>query len=397
MNILILSHMYPSTFNNIAGIFVHKQVKELVSLGCNVKVISPIPWAGFPLNRISKKWNKYSRVPLKDKIDGIEVYYPRYIEFPKGYSFHKSGQRMYKGVKELAYELHKKFKFDIIHSNVALPDGYCGMLLSKNFNIPHVITIHGQDFQNTISKSEVLRNRVFEVLNSGDQIITVSNKLKNIVKDYSIYKKIQVINNGVDINEIIENEHVPSMEFPNIDILSVSNLIKTKGIDINIKAMSKLVKKYPNLNYYIIGDGVERLNLNKLVEKYNLQENVFFLGKVEHEKVMKYMKHCKIFSLPSWKEGFGVVYVEAMVQGIPVIGIKGEGIEDVIQHGKNGFLVEANNVENLVDIIDNLLTNKDISDDIGKNAKKTIIEGFTWKHNAQKTFKLYESVINKKI
>ena len=196
MNILILSHMYPSTFNNIAGIFVHKQVKELVSLGCNVKVISPIPWAGFPLNRISKKWNKYSRVPLKDKIDGIEVYYPRYIEFPKGYSFHKSGQRMYKGVKELAYELHKKFKFDIIHSNVALPDGYCGMLLSKNFNIPHVITIHGQDFQNTISKSEVLRNRVFEVLNSGDQIITVSNKLKNIVKDYSIYKKIQVINNG---------------------------------------------------------------------------------------------------------------------------------------------------------------------------------------------------------
>lgn len=118
---------------------------------------------------------------------------------------------------------------------------------------------------------------------------------------------------------------------------------------------------------------------------------------MEHEKVMKYMKHCKIFSLPSWKEGFGVVYVEAMVQGIPVIGIKGEGIEDVIQHGKNGFLVEANNVENLVDIIDNLLTNKDISDDIGKNAKKTIIEGFTWKHNAQKTFKLYESVINKKI
>ncbi|WP_125152922.1 glycosyltransferase [Clostridium rectalis] len=397
MNVLILSHMYPSTYNSISGVFVHKQVKELVSLGCNVKVVSPVPWAGFPLNKINNKWYKYSKIPSKDIIDGIEVYYPRYLEFPKGYSFSKSGERMYKGVKNLVFQLHEKFDFNIIHSHVALPDGYCSMLLNKRLNIPHFITVHGQDFQNTINKNEASKDAVFKALKSTDEIITVSTKLKNIVKEYPFYEKISVINNGVDVNELIAEKTVSEKDFPDIDILSVSNLINTKGIDINIKAVYKLVKKYPNLKYHIIGDGVERINLSKLVEDYGLKKNVFFLGKLEHKLAMEYMSKCKIFSLPSWKEGFGVVYVEAMVQGKPVIGVKGEGIEDVIKHGENGFLVEPKNVEDLVCVIDNLLKNKHIADDIGKNAKKTVIEGFTWNHNAQNTLKLYKHIINKKI
>ncbi len=56
MNILIISHMYPSTFNSMSGVFIHKQIKELVSLGCKVTVVSPIPWSGFPINIINSKW-----------------------------------------------------------------------------------------------------------------------------------------------------------------------------------------------------------------------------------------------------------------------------------------------------------------------------------------------------
>lgn len=395
MNILIISHMYPSTFNSMSGVFIHKQIKELVSLGCKVTVVSPIPWSGFPINIINSKWKKYSQIPFEYKLDNIEVYYPRYFEFPKGYFFKNSGKRMYIGIKNTIYKLNNKYKFDLIHSHVALPDGYCGMLINNNLKIPHIVTIHGQDFQYTINKNDKLKETVFEVLKNVDKIIVVSSKLKRIVQNTEFYNKLHIINNGIDINDNVK-EGIAISDIPDdIDILSVSNLIKTKGIDLNIKAVKKLSKKYPYLKYYIIGDGPERLNLECMVKQYGLVDNVIFLGKLEHHNVIKYMNKCKIFSLPSWQEGFGVVYVEAMLQGKPVIGVKGEGIEDVIIHNENGFLIKPKDVEDIVKIIDLLMENQNIINFIGENAKKTVIENFTWENSAKKIVKLYKEILNK--
>ena len=82
---------------------------------------------------------------------------------------------------------------------MALPDGFAAMVINEEFNLPHVTTIHGQDFQQTIYRSEDCKNNLFKVLNKCDAIITVSNKLKNIVSKEEFYDKIQVIHNGVDI------------------------------------------------------------------------------------------------------------------------------------------------------------------------------------------------------
>lgn len=394
MNVLVISHMYPSSFNNMSGIFVYKQVKELKKLGCNVVVISPIPLAPFPLNLLSNKWNKYSKVPLKQEKNGIEVYYPRYLEFPRKLFNSTSGNRMYRGIKKLAIQLNNKYKFDILHSHVALPDGYASMILNSKLKIPHIVTIHGQDFQHTIKKSEKLKQRVFEVLQKADAVITVSNKLKNVVKDEKFVDKIYVINNGVDIEDCIyEDDNNTIMDENYINVLSVSNLVKTKGIDYNIIAVSKLIKYYPNIRYYIIGDGIEKSYLKDLVKKLKLEGNIFFKGKLPHKEVMKYMKKCDIFSLPSYEEGFGVVYVECMLQGKPVIGIKGQGIDDVIINYKNGILVNPKDIDDLQKAIKFLIDNKQEAYKIGQNAKKTVINGFTWQINAEKTKKLYEKYV----
>lgn len=82
------------------------------------------------------------------------------------------------------------------------------------------------------------------------------------------------------------------------------------------------------------------------------------------------MKQYDIFSLPSYKEGFGMVYIEAMSKGVPVIGVKGEGIEDAIKSGVNGFLVERKNVDELVKTIDFLIKNPKKRMNIGKCAIK---------------------------
>lgn len=392
MKVLIISHMYPSTFNSMSGIFVHQQAEALMKQGCEVKVISPVPLAPFPINKLSDKWRAYSEVPSQTIMDSIEVYYPKYVEFPKGILFHRSGELMALGIKNIVEETYKDFKFDIIHSNVALPDGYSAMKVNEKYGVPHVVTIHGQDFQNTLNKNEKCRKSLFQVLDKVDKIIAVSSKLKELVKDEEFYPKIEVINNGID-KMYLYNQEKKEEKNRVIKILSVSNLIKTKGIDINIKAIAKIIEKYPSIEYEIIGEGSKKEELINLVNNLGLEKNVKFLGKLQHHMVMKHMNSCDIFSLPSYSEGFGVVYVEAMSQGKPVIGVKGEGIEDAIIHEHNGFLVQREDVEDLTKTLDFLINNEEKRIEIGKRGRETVEENFTWDLNAKKVISIYNSLI----
>lgn len=390
-NVLVISHMYPSTANSVLGIFVHKQVQKLISEGCKVKVICPVPYVP-KFFKISSKFKNYIEIPDTAVLDGVEIFYPRYIEFPKGLFLQYSGYFMYLGIKKLIKKIYKDFKFDVIHAHTAIPVGFAAMLLSNSYKTPFVVTIHGQDFQYTINKNHMCRKNVMRVLKNSNKVITVSNKLKNIIKTKDISEKIVVINNGINPEEYVNNQE---SQFNKEEvILSVSSLIKTKGIDLNIKAMSILLKRYPNIKYYIIGDGEESKNLKKMVHDLGLTENVFFLGKLPHGEVIKYMSKCNIFSLPSWQEGFGIVYIEAMTNGVPVIGVKGQGIEDVIVHDENGFLIEPHNIEHLVKTIEYILTNKEKASIIGEEGKRSVLNEYTWLRNAQKTINIYKEITN---
>ncbi|HHY28301.1 MAG TPA: glycosyltransferase family 4 protein [Desulfitobacterium dehalogenans] len=398
MKILVLSHMYPSTQNPTYGIFVHEQVKALVAGGCEVKVISPVPYAPWPLPILKKKWQAYASIPSKDRVDGIEVFYPRYIEFPRSYLLEHSGYFMYLGLRDLVKTIYKDFRFDLVHAHVALPDGHAAYCLKKEIPVPTVVTIHGQDFQSTLHRGKPSRKRLEEVLLGTDRVITVSTKLKNLVKDEPYYPKAQVINNGIHLAEIIKAGVRPfgahdSGVRDKLTILSVSNLKKTKGIDLNLQALASLVKTYPNLTYRIVGGGEEGQNLEALAENLHLGSNVLFLGKLPHQEALQEMAQADIFCLPSWQEGFGVVYIEAMASGIPVIGVKGEGIEDVIQHGTNGLLVRPHEVSDLVEALDSLLKSPDYAQKLALAGRATVLAGFTWEHNAARTLDLYRGLL----
>lgn len=402
MKILVISHMYPSSQNQAYGIFIHKQVKALAEQGCEVKVISPVPFAPWPLTAMRKKWQSYASIPDKDHIEGIEIYYPRYPEFPRSFLLEHSGYFMYLGIHSLIKRLSGKFKFDLIHAHVALPDGHSAFLIKKEYQVPLVVTIHGQDFQSTIHKGRKSRARLVEVLGGTDRIITVSTKLKNIVKDQPFASKIEVINNGIDLEDckIDHGQRTgpgsgETFDFSKKKLISVSNLKKTKGIDLNIKAVSSLIKKYPDLMYYIVGEGEERQNLENLVESLKLSEQVIFLGRLTHPEAMSWMAAGDIFCLPSWQEGFGVVYIEAMAQGVPVIGVLGEGIEDVIHHGENGLLVRPQKVEDIVEALDSLLSNSQYAKTLAGAGQDTVLNGLTWFHNAGRTCDLYKTLLVK--
>ena len=395
MKVLIISHMYPSTFSEVGGIFVHQQAKELQRQGCEVRVISPMPWTPFPIKHFSRKWRMYSEVPAKMIWDGIEVYYPRYLEFPRSLFFDSSGKRMYSGIRKLVDELYKDFKFDIIHAHVALPDGFAAMMLKKRYNKPLLVTVHGQDLQVTLYRNTACKKALTKVFQQADRIVMVSTKLKKMAEEnLGFPEKFVVISNGIDTEEIASGENILASRYADYKvILSVSHLIASKGLDLNIKAISQLAGKYSNLKYVVIGDGPEMYSLRRLTRDLNLDRQVEFLGELPHEKVMEYMAVADIFSLPSWQEGFGVVYLEAMAHSKPVIACQGEGIEDVIENNKTGLLVESKDVQSLAKAIEFLLDNPQRAREIGQRAKKLVLENFTWAHNARRNVEVYEELL----
>lgn len=395
MKVLVISHMYPSSFNEVGGIFVHKQVKALVNAGLEIRVVSPIPWAPWPVKHLKRKWRAISKVPEKALLDGILIYYPRYLEFPRAWFFASSGWRMYKGIKRLVKTLRREFPFDLIHAHVALPDGYAGALLAQDFRKPLVITIHGQDLQHTVYRGANCKKKLGYALQNAAKVIVVSKKLYRLaVKHFDVTNKLAVIPNGVDFQEIAQAETNRKEKNNNVILLSVSNLVLTKGIEFNISAIRQLKDKYPNLQYWVVGSGPEERKLQALVARLGLEERVKFLGRQPHSNALRYMANCDVFSLPSWDEGFGIVYIEAMALGKPVIGVQGQGIDGIVVHGENGLLVKPHDVDSLVEALDFLLSHPEEAKAMGERARRLVLENYTWEKNAEKTIQVYKEVLD---
>lgn len=223
------------------------------------------------------------------------------------------------------------------------------------------------------------------------KIITVSNVIKEILnKQYSIpSNKIYVVHNGVDLDLI------DSVEGAGADVNSVifvGRLIPHKHVDDLIKAVSFIVKDIPDLKLKIIGDGITKDNLKRLVKELKLENNVKFFGKLnEYKDVINEVKKSELLVLPSTREGFGMVLVEANACYKPVIAYKSGGVIEVIDDNLNGFLVEERDIHKLSEKIKYVLKNKDIAEKMGKYGRKKVEKMFVWDKIVEEIEKVYKT------
>lgn len=394
MRVLHITHLYPRPYDHLLGIAMHKQVKALEAQGCRQKVLSPTAFAPFPIKHVSQRWKSYSKVPIHDVLDGIEVYYPRYMVFPKAFLFASSGVRMHWGIRRLVREIEREFPFDLIHAHMALPDGYAGMLISMEYRKPLVLTFQATDLDITANRSRSCLSALEKVFSYAERVISPSPRLaKALVSRFGI--EPVVVGYGIDASEVVTtgSELLSSYQGHRI-LLSVSRLIPTKGIDLNIRALKYLVNKYENLLYLVVGEGPERPVLERLTRELSLTEHVIFIGQVSHERAMEYMATCEVFTLPSWQETFGLVYIEAMAHAKPVVAVQGQGVDGIVIHGETGLLVKPRAVDSLVEALDFLLSHPDEAKTMGERARRLVLENYTWEKNAERTIKIYHEVLS---
>ena len=168
-------------------------------------------------------------------------------------------------------------------------------------------------------------------------------------------------------------------------IISVGRLVHRKGQDRLVEAMPAIVKKIPNASLVFVGEGPRRSHLDALVEKYSLQDHVFFIGRIHYEDLPKYIAVGDVFAMPSrsrlWGlevEGLGIVYLEASACGLPVLGGSSGGAPDAVRDGETGYVIDGNDHDAIADRIVRLLESKELRDSMGSAGRQWAVEQWRW-------------------
>jgi glycosyltransferase involved in cell wall biosynthesis len=237
---------------------------------------------------------------------------------------------------------------------------YIGYRYSQRRNLPLVSGLHiTPDLMN--DNPTAFRKRCGKILDAAAAIACRSNYIYNKIATWfpQYREKSFIAFSGIEENLVEKpgNAIQRMKEWKNcgtLSIITVSSLIERKKIDANLKALAKL-KDRIDWTYTIIGDGELRPQLEALTAQLDIQSRVSFKGIMPRWKVIQLMNQSHIFLLVSRLETFGLVYLEAMACGNIVIGSRGEGIDGIIQHEKNGFLSPAGEVEPLKGILDKIV------------------------------------------
>lgn len=287
---------------------------------------------------------------------------------------------------------------DIVHSLVSFVPYSTAAALVRN-RYPTILTVHGSESIQARFNMKMgiafIRNKVITlqneryVLSKVPNIIVCSPQMKELIWNMT-NSKIHVIPNGVDFEDILNIQPHKSIKYPSI--LYVGGLTKIKGIDILLNAVPVIIKKIPNLCIYIAGSGPEEDNLKKLVKELSIEKNVKFLGFISEEEKFSYYKSVDVCVFPSKYEPFGIVLLEAMACGKPVVASNIDGIPFVVEDGKTGLLFECGNVEDLAEKVITLLENKELREKMGKEGRERAKE-FTWDKIAEQTVDLYREML----
>jgi glycosyltransferase involved in cell wall biosynthesis len=364
LNILTLTTEYPNPDSGYDTPIVHYFTKEWVKVGYRVKVIhyrSIFPiffyWIAIVFNKQIKRIIRTDFLPTKRRSkeysfvkDGVHVYcFPIFKFFPHG-KYHV--RTINKHIEKiLALNTKDGFIPDIIIGHFYNPQIEIISKLKQYYpNAQTSIVLH----ENPDIIKKTYPKEYLSFLNSidiwGFRFKALKERFELV---YGTNYNTFICSSGVPQEYITSSRTIKRFENSVKKFCYVGMLIPLKRVQDIIIALNKA---FPAKDFEldIVGEGMERNNLEQLTQTLNLQSNVKFHGRLQRDELQTIMNNADCFIMVSESEAFGLVYLEAMAKGCITVGTRGQGIDGVIQHGLNGFLCEAGNSDQLSDIIINI-------------------------------------------
>lgn len=387
MNILMICKSLPGTFKGGIQTHVWKISKWLTKLGYEVHILS-----GGSLK------DREETVEIDGRIIHKIPFFPgRKLPFiplfAEEYAFNQAAAKW----------LNKHANnFEVIHMQGR--SGYLFDWKMKYSKIPIVITLHGLiDVEYSQSNSKGCRSldhrwhqkrtKQFEAkqFQRADAMISVSHEMQRLLgEQYPEYvQKSSIIYNGIDP----PNFPPSKINLDSKTLLFVGRLSSIKGLFPLMEAMQKVRKE---IKLVILGDGPDRSALEQDIQRKKLQENVILKGAVSMQKVFEWVDRSYALILPSFYETQGIVLMEANICGRPVLASNINGINEIVENGKNGILFEKGNVDEIATSINWLFDHPKEAKRMGDFGESHIKKKFAWEIIARKTSALYSKLVVKK-
>lgn len=340
---------FPPHFGGV-GVHIHTLSKKLVEEGHEVYVIT------------------YPHKEIKD-IDGIHVIGTKGLNIPgvRGLMFKKNA-------KKALENLLKEEDIDIIHGHYLFPAGAAAVEVGKKHNIKTYVTAHGSDMFELYKSQPWIRSTIRNVLKGADGVFAVSNALKHEIVAtgvVGIADKIRLSWNSVDIDRFSPKQNTAFKDENKLTdkpvVMFVGNLIKRKNVDSLLEA-----KKIANSDYYlvVVGDGPLYKNLTKKVKEENIRDVIFAGSRSDVENIIP---SCDVLVLPSFSESFGLVLIEALACGKPVIGSDVGGITEIINDDV-GLFVNPKKVSSIAKAIDTMVNDEHLRLVLSMNARNRAMD-----------------------
>jgi L-malate glycosyltransferase len=374
MNILVLSHSYPDIKNKWRGIFVQEQVKALGTRHNVILVYFKADYTRFA------PFSDYSFIKKQNgRVTEYEVTVNKSLPVITQIKLLTNTYRFIKT------EILTQKKPDIIHSHLTYPGGFLGTIIQQKDKIPNVITEHS-----TIRlyfRSWLHKQCVKYALRKTNTVISVSKSLREEIVAFC-QRPVIVINNIVDVSkfDLVKSSQQLTLNIGFLGGLNNSN----KGLDLLLRSVSLLRRK--DIVLHIGGDGMLLGNFKSMAKNLGIDGICNFNGEISRSGISEFFSKLDFFVLPSRYETFGIVLIEAMACGLPVIATKCGGPEEIVTPA-TGLLIQKESVEELKKAIEN------ISENLEKYNKEAIRnyanENFGQGVFIERTSELYRRIILK--
>lgn len=306
------------------------------------------------------------------------------------FSFKIKSRKIY---QDLLNKVHTD-EIDIVHAHSLFTNGNIAYKLKKERGIDYIVAVRNTDVNVFFKYMPHMRKLGIEIMKNAKKIIFISPSYKKyVIKTYvpeylkdELELKSVVIPNGIDkfwLENINFNKKSIDLK-KGINLVYVGQLTKNKNIEALLNTVSKLNEKGYNTNLDIVGDGPNLKRLKTLINQNKIPATIYEY--MEKEKLIDIYRKAHIFTMVSKYETFGLVYVEALSQGLPVIYTKDQGFDGYFKNGEVGYSVYCDNVEDICDNIINIINNynKIINVDVEK------LNIFDWKNISYKYVSLYK-------
>lgn len=285
---------------------------------------------------------------------------------------------------------------DLVHAHTLFSGGYLAYSLNKSYGIPYIVAVRNTDMNIFMKYMLHLRHVGRAIIRSASQVIFLSPAYRDrFMNQYvpkndreQLYQKIQVIPNGINKFWINNKYMMPKLiDTRCMKLIFVGSICANKGIDVLIAACRNLIQQGHALRLLMVG----KIADNKYKDIISSCKFINYVGYHPKEDVLKYMRDSDLLVVPSKTETFGLVYAEAMSQGLPVIYTMGEGFDKQIEEGSAGYHILPNDAQSICDAI--LCIYKNYHNISARCTQ--LVSKFNWENIALKYNKIYKNVCGK--